>query len=439
MTRYQNGLLSPLAAVVVLLLLALIGAACAPSSEPSGDRALVPDILPDATTISSGPSTGPIPTATPVVLVRELDEIPFLNVSMREWRDTNFRRILADLDPRDIISGGPPKNGIPPIYQPQFISIQDAETLEWMTDDQPMTILEWNGDARAYPLGILTFHEVVNDIVGGEPILVTYCPLCYTSIAFKRTFGDTVLNFGTTGNVRDSNLVMWDDVSESWWQQITGEAILGDMAGAQLEFVPVFTTSFGEFKATYPEGTVLSPASGALEFQPYYGRSQYYRYDSPNNRPFLFTGDLDERIDPVGRILGLQIEETTIAFPFTVLEDHPVTETTIEGRPVVVFWKPGTRSALDIEEIALARDVGSAAAFDPTIDGQVLTFVADEETGAIRDTQTGSTWSILGIALDGPLASTQLETLNGENGLWFSWAIFRPDTQIYAPPDEPEY
>jgi hypothetical protein len=356
-----------------------------------------------------------------------------MNISMREWRDTNFRRILASVDPREFFSGGPPKNGIQPIYEPQFVSIREAELEDWLTPDHPVVVIEVNGDARAYPLGIITFHEIVNDTVGGEPIVISYCPLCYTALGFKRTVNGQVLAFGTTGNLRNSNLVMWDDVTESWWQQTTGEALLGDMAGIRLEFVPMFLTSMEEFKQTHPEGTVLSVLSGPSQFRPFYGRAQYNRYDSPNNEPYLFYGQIDGRLNPVERILGLEIGETVIAFSFSALGEQLVTETVIEGQPVVVFWKSGTRSALDLEKIALSRDIGSAAAFDPTVNGEVLTFTFDTEANTFRDTGTGSSWSLLGRALNGPLAGTQLRGLNGENGLWFSWAAFRPETLIYAP------
>ena len=125
---------------------------------------------------------------------------------------------------------------------------------------------------------------------------------------------------------------MWDDATESWWQQVTGEAVVGEMAGARLEFIPAFLTSFAEFVRTYPNGTVLSPESTPPGFHGGYGLTAYLNYDWPNNRPYLFYGELDQRLDPVARVLGVEAGGQAIAFPFADLKDARVTETTV-GRP----------------------------------------------------------------------------------------------------------
>ncbi|MBI4235844.1 MAG: DUF3179 domain-containing protein [Chloroflexi bacterium] len=389
----------------------------------------MPKVAAPTPTVSGDRTPGARPTATPVSGVIESTETPILEVSTREWRSTNFRRYTVA--PSEILPGGPGKNGILPIYEPQFVSIGTAETWEWMTPAHPVAVLERNGDARAYPLGILTLHEIVNDTVGGEPILVTYCPLCYTTLGFKRMVDGTVLVFGTTGNLRNSNLVMWDDATESWWQQATGEAILGDMAGKRLELVPMFTTSLAEFKASYPQGRVLSPDSAPSEYRAYYGSTFYVGYDAPNNLPLLFQGRVDQRLPAMERVLVLESGKTAVAFPFAYLGKQPATQTTLEGQPVVLFWKEGTASALDKQEVAKSRDVGSAAAFDPRVNGRVLTF--SYQGGAFRDTETGSRWSLLGRALEGPLAGTQLRPLGGKDGFWFVWAAFRPAIRVYRP------
>ena len=400
-------------------------------AQPGGDRVLIPTPrpvrTPDAGQNTGTPKPGPSPTA--VVGVIESDRIPPLDVSMREWRTTNFRRYVGN--PLDIKPGGPGKDGILPIYQPKFVSIADAETWDWMTPTHPVAVLALKGEARAYPLGILTMHEVVNDIVGGEPVLVTYCPLCYTSIGFKRTVDGKPLVFGTTGNLKNSNLLMWDDQTESWWQQATGEAIIGDMAGKRLEFLPVFTTSLAEFKEVYPSGKVLSRDSVSFEYRAYYGLTPYIGYDAPNNHPFLYQGRVDQRLSPMERLMVVERGQAVMAFPFTYLAQQRVAQTTIEGQPVVVFWEKGTLSALDKQEIEQSKDVGSAGAFDSTVEGKVFTFRAEGE--AIKDQETGSTWTVLGKAVSGPLAGTQLRPLGGKDGLWFVWVAFRPDIQIYRP------
>ena len=415
-------------ALVALTMLA-IASACG-SDTAGGDRALIPTRSPAVTVGGSPIATA---TATPAATlcsdtVTVYEEIPPIAVHLSQWRVTDFHQFTVD--PDEIVSGGPGRNGIPPIYQPVFMSLQEAAQLEWLTPDHPVAVVEVNGDARAYPLGILTYHEVVNDFIGGEPILVTYCPLCYTTLAFSREFEGNVLNFGTTGTVRNSNLIMWDDQTESWWQQADGQAIVGEYAGCFLDFVPAYTTSISEFFATWPTGTVLSPASGSSEYWQVYGGTPYIGYDSPNNPPYLFRGQPDDRLGPTERILGVEIGGSVVAFPFSRLKDERIVHTTVGGEPVVVFWKPGTRSALDEEIIAVSHDPGSSAAFDPRVDGRSLSFTVDGEF--FRDTQTGSTWTLLGLATDGPLAGSRLSPVGAENGLWFAWAAFKPHTEIYA-------
>ena len=137
-----------------------------------------------------------------------------------------------------------------------FISVSEAN--EWLKNREPVVVVQVGDDARAYPIQILIWHEIVNDTVGNEPLIVTFCPLCNTAIAFKRTFNSTVLNFGTTGRLRYSNLIMYDRQTETWWQQATGDAIAGEHTGAQLEFYPASMISWSDFKELHPNGKVLS-------------------------------------------------------------------------------------------------------------------------------------------------------------------------------------
>ncbi len=417
--------LTALASAVAVVMLAF--AACE-DGNTAGDRGLIPTA--GATPISTANSVAPEPTAAPTQVngVTVYAEIPPMAVNISEWRETDFRRFTVD--PDEIISGGAGRNDISPIYEPEFMSILQAATLDWMTGEQPVAVVEVNDEARAYPLGILTFHEVVNDVIGGEPVVITYCPLCYTALAFSRVVDGVELNFGTTGNVRLSNLIMWDDQTESWWQQADGQAIVGAAAGQRLAFRPAYITSFRDYARAYPDGQVLSPLSGAPDYWEVYGNSQYVGYDSPNNPPVFFLGQPDDRLGPTERILGVEIGDSVIAYPFSLLRREGVVNTEIDGEPVVVFWKSGTRSALDEEVIADSHDPGSAAAFSRRVDGRLLRFEAEGDV--FRDAETGSLWTLLGVAIDGPLAGTRLETVNAENGLWFAWAAFRPTTEIYT-------
>ncbi len=324
----------------------------------------------------------------------------------------------------EITSGGVPRDGIPPIDHPQFVAPSEAD--RWLADVEPVALFEMNGDARAYPLQILIWHEIVNDVVGGEPVAITFCPLCNTAIAFKRVLDGVVYDFGTTGKLRHSNLVMWDRQTQSWWQQITGEAIVGDLTGQKLTFLPASIVSWADFKTAFPQGQVLSRDTG---YSRRYGFNPYIGYDDVGRSPFLFDGVPDGRLPAMERVVAVTISDEDKAYPFSLLAKERAVEDTVGGQDIVVFWAPGTVSALGGRVIADSRDVGAAAVFDPHLEGRRLGFMFDNV--AIRDLETGSTWNILGQAVDGPLAGKQLTPVIHANHFWFAWAAFKPGTAVY--------
>jgi hypothetical protein len=327
----------------------------------------------------------------------------------------------------EILSGGPPKDGIPAIDSPQFVAVAEAD--EWLAPQEPVILFKIDDDARAYPLQILTWHEIVNDVVGGEPVVVTFCPLCNTAIAFKSTVNGQVFDFGTTGRLRFSNLIMYDRQTETWWQQASGEAIAGELTGEQLEFVPATIIAWEQFKQEHPDGKVLSRETG---FPRSYGRNPYTGYDNINNSPFLFKGpQTPGTLPPMARVITVDLGGEAVAYPYEVLQEAHVVNDTIAGKEVVVIWEPGTASALDSGSIAGGRDVGTAAVYSRQLEGQTLAFSFDGSR--ILDDQTGSQWNVLGQAVSGELAGTRLEEVVSINHFWFSWAAFKPDTRIYQP------
>jgi hypothetical protein len=284
---------------------------------------------------------------------------------------------------------------------------------------------ELNGDVRAYPLAILIQHEIVNDVVGDVPVTLTFCPLCNSTIAFSRTLEDgRVLDFGTTGNLRNSDLVMYDRQTTSWWQQFTGEGIVGELTGSQLELLPSQIIAWSDFKENHPEGEVLSRETG---FNRSYGTNPYAGYDTINSNPFFpVTGD-DSRLLPKDRVVALQVDNLDVAYPFSILSELGVINDVVAGQPLVVFWKEGTQTIFGNSGV----DTGSSSAFLRTVDGVVLNFV--EINDGFQDEETGSIWNIFGEAIEGELKGTVLEQVISAEHFWFAWATFKPETIVWAP------
>ena len=329
-----------------------------------------------------GRAERPLPTSTPAPTSGDAnsgfavapdpnfrEELRTSRISTRGWK-TDFSKHTVPFS--EILSGGPPRDGIPPIDEPKFIDFGEAD--QYLGRLEPVISFEINGDVRAYPLQILTWHEIVNDVVGGVPVAVTFCPLCNSAIVFDRTLDGVVHRFGTSGNLRHSDLIMWDRKTESWWQQLTGEAIVGELAGKKLTFLPGPIISWGDFKEANPGGKVLSQDTG---FRRDYGRNPYVGYDRVDNPPFLFQGDLDGRLLPKERVVTVTVGEVDAAFPFSILAQEKVVNYNVGGRDLAVFFKPGTRSALDELLIGTSEEIGATGLFDANLDGRKLTFRAD--------------------------------------------------------------
>jgi hypothetical protein len=271
----------------------------------------------------------------------------------RLWPRTDFSKHAIDC--REIKSGGPPKDGIPPIDAPKFERLvrQGDGWAADIADVEPVIALSIDGDARAYPLRILVWHEIVNDTVGGVPVAVTYCPLCNTSLVFRRELEGRTFDFGTTGKLRNSDLVMYDRQTESWWQQFTGEAIVGELTGKALRLVPSRLESFARFRERYPNGQVLVPANTGL--RPY-GSTPYGGYDTIGRLPFLYEGGMPDGIDAMERVIAVEVSPGKHeAWALDLLR----AKREIVSGDLVLKWEPGQASALDAREIASGRDVGN--------------------------------------------------------------------------------
>ncbi|MGH2670977.1 MAG: DUF3179 domain-containing protein, partial [bacterium] len=325
--------------------------------------------------IAAGALT-PMPEGAAVRASHTGEPVPFADAS--EWK-TNFKKHSVKLN--EIISGGPPKDGIPAIDKPRFETVAAAG--KWLKPLEPVIVFARGDDARAYPMQIMTWHEIVNDTVGGIPTVITFCPLCNTALVFDARLEGRVHDFGTTGKLRFSDLVMYDRQTESWWQQATGEAIVGDRTGKVLTFLPAQIISWETFRTAYPRGKVLSRSTGHVRA---YGRNPYVGYDNVNSSPFLFTGPKDNRLRPMERVVTVSLGGEDVAYPFSELEKVRVVHYVVGGRPIVVLFEKGTASALDRSDIAGGRDIGASGVFVPRAGGRSLTFLPAATGFTYRET-----------------------------------------------------
>ncbi|MEK7193475.1 MAG: DUF3179 domain-containing protein [Patescibacteria group bacterium] len=272
----------------------------------------------------------------------------------------------------EIIGGGPPKDGIPPIDNPKFVSIVDAG--KFLNDSEPGIALDVNGTARFYPFHILVWHEIVNDTINGQRMLVTYCPLCLSGIVFDPTVQGERVEFGTSGKLWNSNLVMYDRKTDSLWSQILGESIVGEMTGTQLKVLPSDMIRFGEFKKQYPKGTVLSRDTGATRF---YGQDPYGDYYTTPGTYFPVSKK-DDRLNDKDFILGIVVNGKAKAY--------------------------------------LPEAVKKAGELADQFGGKIIVARYEKEIDAVR--------------LFEKKADGTVERINPFGSFWFSWVAAHPDTEL---------
>ncbi|MEM7566477.1 MAG: DUF3179 domain-containing protein [Pseudomonadota bacterium] len=300
-----------------------------------------------------------------VLVMPTAEAAPIAQWEREGWK-TDFSRTIVDLD--EVRSGGPPRDGIPSIDDPQFVPVSEVSDLQ---ATEPVIALEIDGDARAYPLSVMTFHEIVNDRFGERPILVTYCPLCNAAIVFDARVKGEAASFGTTGKLRRSDLVMYDRATDSWWQQFTGEGIAGVHAGERLKMLPSRLASWAEFREAHPDGRVLVPNDPNM--RPY-GTNPYAGYDTAA-RPFLYDGALPDDIDPMARVVVVRRGEgAPLVVSLARLREEP-----FEADGLRIAWRAGQASALDDRRIARGRDVGGVVVTEdgaPVVHDVTFAFVA---------------------------------------------------------------
>lgn len=323
-----------------------------------------------------------------------------------------------------------PRDGIPPIDHPQFFDRK--QSLQNYFEHEPVIALEINGVAKAYPLNILTYHEIVNDKIGGVPVTATYCPLCNAAIIFDRRLTykgkKYVLDFGVSGMLRKSDMVMWDRQTQTWWQQIVGEAVVGKLAGATLTQMDAQIISLKEFFTHYPTGKVLSTDTGFGKMKTSYGKNYYKGYDS-SKQPRLFSEKVDGRLPAMERVIDVYFQGKYKIYPLSIIQKRGVINDQIKHKKLVIFHQYGTRSILDKGDIRTSKNIGSTTVFDPKVDGKVLVFKKTKK--GFKDKQTGSLWNIAGKCIKGAHQGKKLRRIRYGNHFAFAWFAFHPDSELY--------
>ena len=306
-----------------------------------------------------------------------------------------------------IRSGGPPRDGIPSIDNPQFVNVSEAD---FVSDDDVVIGLKINGESRAYPLSILVWHEIVNDNVGDTPVAVTYCPLCFTNQVFDRTINGQEVEFGTSGKLYNSNLVMYDRLTESYWSQALGTAIVGELAGYELEKIPFDVITWKDWKTLHPDTLILTTDTGHL--RPY-GVDPYGSYYT-DPRILFPVENKDDRLPAKTLIVGFHQGNLYKAYKQKDVEFSQVINDEILNKSILL----------------VSQFSGNTRAFERTVSGEVLEF--EYLDAKLIDVQTQSEWSYEGVAISGPLEGTKLTRIAIDPGFWFAWVAFHPDTEVFG-------
>lgn len=315
------------------------------------------------------------------------------------------------------------------IKSPTFISIAESEKKFY--DYEPVLFTEINGESKAYPLSILIYHEIVNDVCGGVPILITYCSLCNSGQIYSRKIelkdSSYLLEFNMAGMIRKSNLIMWDKQTESWWQQNTGQAMVGDFVGSELKEIPTTLISFKNFKENYPSGKVLSPVTG---IPINYGTSPYPNYENIENKNLMFyNGSIDSRLPPLERVLEIKIGGISKLYPYSICKTEQIIIDSVNLTPIVIFFEKDLVSILDKDLIKESKAVGSTTSFSPIINGKLLSFKS--QGNVFVDIQTGSSWNVFGRCIEGKLKGENLKMIPSRVQFAFSAFLFCPECEIF--------
>ena len=349
------------------------------------------------------------------------------NIS-QEWKTDSSKQII----PLNELTALLKRNAIKPLNSPRYLDNEVVK--DSLFNRQPVLAVEINGESRAYPLNILSSHEIVNDSIGNLLFSVAYCPLCNTAVVFNRKLNhnnkEYTLKFGTSGMLRYSNLVMWDEETESWWQHINGEALVGELAGAKLEIIPSKIIALSNYFKYYPNGKTLFPVIDTT-YKTNYEINNYLRYDSIGKNPRLFFTEIDNRLPAMEYVVAIEKDNSEKIYPLNLLKEQKVINDILDGDNIVLFYDSAMISNLDTREIKNGRQMGSATVFSANLDNQILTFVANENENGFIDNETGSQWNFIGRCISGKLENKQLKPITYSFDFAFAWFAFNPVCKVY--------
>jgi len=326
-----------------------------------------------------------------------------------------------------IVSGGPGKDGIPALTNPPVVTAGEGDSF-LQAEDLVLGVVV-NGEARVYPHGILWWHEIVNDVLGGKPILVTFCPLTGSGIVYEPEIDGRVLNFGTSGLLFDNNLILFDRTTDSLWSQMRLQSICGSFQGTRPPLLPVVQATWAGWKSLHPETTVLSFNTG---FRRNYDVYPYGSYDQIGNEQLLFPQSfIDRRLPMKETVLGIVHEGLARAYSMSRMAasgPRLAVNDVVNGLPVLVAFEAISSIAIPFDRRLMNADgteVLETLELDVVEDGAALF--------RLKDRQTGSIWNLLGEAVEGPLQGERLRQIETYSAFWFAWAAFNRDSEIHDP------
>jgi len=323
--------------------------------------------------------------------------------------------------PSLILSGGPPKGGIgvdigiASIVNPKFETVAQAT---WLSDNDLIFGLVVDGIARAYPKQILVFHEIVNDKINDKLLLVTYCPLCGTGIAFERRLPtDEEAYFGTSGKLYKSNLVMYDNKTNTYWTQVGGKAIVGELTGSKLKQIPIDTMLWKDWKNLHPNTQVLSKDTG---FVRPYGLDPYGDYYANADVGFGVSF-ADTRLHPKEMVAGVKINGISKAYPVKEVDEIGLVNDVVSGVNILVVKDP----SIDVGQF----EINPLRIYNRELGNKILEFELIK--GKLFDKQTDSGWNFDGEAISGIYKDKKLKVIDSTSAMWFSWLSFNPKTELF--------